>query len=1227
MINGVLRAMAASAVVFLGLSGMALAQVPSVVFSQAGGVTGICGTAGEASCDYAGTAGHTAANSRGDVIVDVGTGSSQYVELIPASGGAQVALMTGYAATYGGRGVFVDSANNIYVAYSDTNSYAAQIVYIPYNNGAYPTGVAYSTLTNCSAFPVPATQTTTCLVPLNYPSSLGYYVQAADVAVDGSGNLYILAKYVGGSPANQYNQIVEWPAATNSAVIRAGTLPNNTGNPEFAVDKAGDVFYEDDSGNNYYLAAGSSTLVSLPLYYIDGVSIDAGGNVYFTQQNGSNYSIIELPSVNGSACHGSNCVSDQYTLSTNLGTGYTSGPNLGVGVTGYGKIYYAGSYPNSLSELTVGSLAFGSTAVGTTTGASTLTLTFGNNNSYPTFGKFIAAGPFAVSSTTCVNGTTYGPYATQSCSVSLTYTPTAPGAQTGSIQAYDVYGSLIGEAILSGTGSGPSVNLDPGTVTSLGATWTAPDAIAVDSIGNTYVADKTTNSIYMTAPGATTSTVVATGFNAPSALAVDGGGNLFVGDTLNQRVVEVPLVNGTYGTPVPVFTGTSGTIGLAVDSLGNLYVADSGNSRVLLLSTSGNQAVGSIVSTVGVNVTTPVALAIDNALNLYIADSGSKHVVQFAIPTGTQATILSGLTTPAGVAVDATGSLFALDSGTATIVHIPSIGGVLNKNFEVTLGTILTAPNALAVDNSGNVYATGSNTVASVSTPSVAEMNRTSGVLQFGNEAVTLSSSSTAATVSNGGTLALAFASPYYTAAGDTDDFAVQSSSTCSNGATLNPGAACTVAAIFTPTATGVYNDTLSLATMPTTQSTLLLTGTGVNLPKTTTTITTVTPASPSYGQSVTVTATVLPVIPGTQPDGTVTFSVDTIPQTPAVALNGSTASITLTGLTGGTHTIVANYNGSSTYGPSSSSTYTLTIAKSATTTAESILSTSVYSNPTSQAPGTAVIFNVSVSPSIPTPTGTISLYTTGSSTALGSGTVSASGNASISLSTLPVGQYNIYAVYSGDANYTGSTSSGTLSLLISNPTILMTANPLTISGDGPAVTLTISSVAGFGAANAANAVDFTCSGLPQYSTCSFSPAFGSITPTAPQTVSLSVVVNQPPVVAVPAGVGGVANLAGAGRFAPFLAILLLLPASLTGLWLRRRRTRASGFQAFARTALVALLLLTGCIAGLSGCGNNASNSYATPAGTSTLTVGGVITTGSVNPAPAATVQLQLTVN
>ncbi|EET89493.1 Fibronectin type III domain protein [Clostridium carboxidivorans P7] len=159
------------------------------------------------------------------------------------------------------------------------------------------------------------------------------------------------------------------------------------------------------------------------------------------------------------------------------------------------------------------------------------------------------------------------------------------------------------------------------------------------------------------------------------------------------------------------------------------------------------------------------------------------------------------------------------------------------------------------------------------------------------------------------------------------------------------------------------------------------------------------------YGQSITFTATVPGGATGivTFKDGTVTLGTGTI--------SGGTATFSTSALTGGAHTITAVYGGDANYSGSISSAFTQVVNTAAsTTTLGSSANPSFY--------GQSVTFTATVPGGA---TGTVTFKD--GSTTLGTGTLS-SGTATFSISALAVGSHSITAVYGGDANYNGSTSS-----------------------------------------------------------------------------------------------------------------------------------------------------------------------------------------------------------
>ncbi|HZS44603.1 MAG TPA: Ig-like domain-containing protein, partial [Blastocatellia bacterium] len=200
------------------------------------------------------------------------------------------------------------------------------------------------------------------------------------------------------------------------------------------------------------------------------------------------------------------------------------------------------------------------------------------------------------------------------------------------------------------------------------------------------------------------------------------------------------------------------------------------------------------------------------------------------------------------------------------------------------------------------------------------------------------------------------------------------------------------------------------------------------------------------FGQNVTFTATVAANAPGAgAPIGTVTF-FDGATQIGTGTLNGSgVATFSTTALSVGTHSITATFGGDGNFNGSTSSAVNQVVNKAPTATAlTSSVNPSVFGQPvtftatvTSIAPpinnsGPAVRRRTgtvasrtqttrAVTTGTGTPSGTVTFFD--GATQIGTGTLNGSGVATLTISTLSVGQHSITAVYSGDDNFNSSTS------------------------------------------------------------------------------------------------------------------------------------------------------------------------------------------------------------
>lgn len=136
-----------------------------------------------------------------------------------------------------------------------------------------------------------------------------------------------------------------------------------------------------------------------------------------------------------------------------------------------------------------------------------------------------------------------------------------------------------------------------------------------------------------------------------------------------------------------------------------------------------------------------------------------------------------------------------------------------------------------------------------------------------------------------------------------------------------------------------------------------------------------------------------------------------------------------------GSHQVEASYPGDGTYTGSISDTVALS-ATSGTPTVVVTSSTAQVFN------GTAVTLTATVSGSGLTPTGTVSFYA--GSGLLGPGKLNASGVATYTTTTLPVGNNNITASYPGDSNYNTANSPATVVVVAApgNGTPTLTVTP-----------------------------------------------------------------------------------------------------------------------------------------------------------------------------------------
>ena len=302
-----------------------------------------------------------------------------------------------------------------------------------------------------------------------------------------------------------------------------------------------------------------------------------------------------------------------------------------------------------------------------------------------------------------------------------------------------------------------------GSINGMGtaATFYQPYGLALDGSGNLYVADQANNLIRKVTPSGVVSTFagsgatgsadgngVAASFNGPEGVAVDAVGNVYVADTFNNLIRKITpsgLVSTLAGTLVKGYsdgTGTSASFNrpsdLAVDVNGNLYVTDLYNYRIRKITPSGSVSTfagnssGMLTDGTGTAASflNPTDICIDKTGNLYVTEGGD--LIRKITPSGVVTCIAgtsiiggvpqSNFAMPQGIAVDPNGNIFIEDSGRYQINELNSNGQLVTfagtGNQVYNNGIIGLASfnflEGIVIDANDNIYVSESNYIRKI---------------------------------------------------------------------------------------------------------------------------------------------------------------------------------------------------------------------------------------------------------------------------------------------------------------------------------------------------------------------------------------------------------------------------------------------------------------------------------------------------------------------------------
>ena len=242
--------------------------------------------------------------------------------------------------------------------------------------------------------------------------------------------------------------------------------------------------------------------------------------------------------------------------------------------------------------------------------------------------------------------------------------------------------------------------------------------IAVDGIGNVYLADPGLNRVRKITLDGVINTIAGTGnrgfsgdgglattanLAGPSDVAVDSNGNLFIADNGNNRVRKV-TPDGTIST---IFDrGTP--YGLTLDSQDNLYIADSAQHRVSKMAPDGTLSIvagttrgysGDGGSALSAQLDSPSAVAVDGAGNVFVSDSQNHRIRKIGVDgiittvagNGTAGSSGDGgaataaeLNLPNDIVLDAAGNLYIAENSNNSIRRVEGIAGQTLRGFTLS---------------------------------------------------------------------------------------------------------------------------------------------------------------------------------------------------------------------------------------------------------------------------------------------------------------------------------------------------------------------------------------------------------------------------------------------------------------------------------------------------------------------------------------------------------------
>lgn len=258
-----------------------------------------------------------------------------------------------------------------------------------------------------------------------------------------------------------------------------------------------------------------------------------------------------------------------------------------------------------------------------------------------------------------------------------------------------------------------------------------PSAVAVDTHGNRYVANRAANSVTVYSSSARGDaaplrTIVGarTGLNLPTGLALDARGDVYVANRSGDAItVYAPTANGN-AAPIRSIEGSrtdlNAPTSIAVDVEQTVYVTNLSDRSVTLFArgASGDVAPVRIIRGKRAGLTAAFAIAVDRTGTIYVVNSDDKgisgvlvfgpHANGDVAPIRVIAGSATRLETPSGVAVDASGAIFVSDHGGSSSagairVYAKRANGNAAPIYSIAGSATRLRPYGLTIDRTGEI--------------------------------------------------------------------------------------------------------------------------------------------------------------------------------------------------------------------------------------------------------------------------------------------------------------------------------------------------------------------------------------------------------------------------------------------------------------------------------------------------------------------------------------------